>query len=96
MHTGRNMVFQSYNLKVKFRQFLNFKRDNSGQVFSIDLLFALVIITVIMGMSANAMDIAGGKIVDYSAGRSLDRIATRTRRMGGEQQYLSDYARIIY
>lgn len=52
------------------------KIDDQGQVFSIDALFALILITVVIGMSANAADIAGFKISDYSAGKSLDRIAT--------------------
>lgn len=50
--------------------------DNKGQVFTIDALFALIIITIIIGLSANALDIVGFKISDYSAGRSMDRIAT--------------------
>ncbi|HTX61428.1 MAG TPA: hypothetical protein VMC48_03905 [Methanobacterium sp.] len=54
------------------------KKDSVGQIFSIDLLFALVILAVVLGMSANAIDIAGNKISDYSAGRSMDRIATDT------------------
>ena len=49
--------------------------DRRGQVFTIDAMFALVLLTVIIGMSANAMDIAGNKIYDYSTGTFLDRIA---------------------
>jgi len=44
-------------------------------VFSIDLMLALIIITVILGVSADAMDIASSKIEDYSYGNSLERIA---------------------
>lgn len=55
---------------------MNLKTDQNGQVFSIDVLLALILITVVIGMSANAVDMAGFKISDYSAGKSLDRIAT--------------------
>lgn len=51
-------------------------KDNKAQVFSLDVLLALIIITVIVGMSANAVDKVGFKITDYSAGKSLDRITT--------------------
>jgi hypothetical protein len=49
--------------------------DKRGQVFTIDAMFALILLTVIIGMSADAMDIAGNKIYDYSTESSLDRIA---------------------
>lgn len=49
--------------------------DSKGQIFSIDALFALIIITIIVGMSANAMDSTVFKISDQAAGKSLDRIA---------------------
>lgn len=45
-----------------------------GMVFSMDLMLALVIITVLLGVSADAMDIAGWKIQDYSYANSLERI----------------------
>ncbi len=38
-------------------------------------MFALILLTVIIGISADAMDIAGNKIYDYSTENSLDRIA---------------------
>lgn len=63
-------MFKSFR-KLKF-----ITKDDKGQIFSIDALFALVIITVVIGMSANAMDITVFKISDYQTGRSLDRIAT--------------------
>lgn len=48
--------------------------DGVGLVFSIDLMLALIIITVLLGVSANAMDIIGGKIQEYSYTNSLERI----------------------
>jgi hypothetical protein len=76
MLTGKNMVFHSYKLFKFLKNIKRLKNNSEGQVFNIDLLFALIIITIIMGMSANALDIAGNRISDYSAGISLDRIAT--------------------
>lgn len=75
------MVWQSYKFQriksnfshIKLKDFL---RENKGQVFTIDALFALILITIVIGMSANALDIVSFKISDYSAGKSLDRIAT--------------------
>lgn len=43
-----------------------------------DLLFALIIITIAIGLSADALDAVNFKISDYAAGKSLDRIATDT------------------
>ncbi len=54
------------------------KLDNLGQVFTIDIMFALLLITVFIGVSANAMDIAGNKILEYSTEQSLQRIAGDT------------------
>lgn len=51
-------------------------KDKGAQIFSIDALMAIILITIVIGMSADAVDIAGFKITDYSAGKSLDRIAT--------------------
>jgi len=55
--------------------------DHSGQVFTIDAMFALLLITVIIGLSANSMDIAGNKACDYSTEQSMDRIAGDTADM---------------
>ncbi|MCE5214010.1 MAG: hypothetical protein LLF83_04745 [Methanobacterium sp.] len=52
-----------------------FFKDINGMIFSIDVMMALILITIIIGMSANALDIVNFKITDYSAGKSLDRIA---------------------
>lgn len=49
--------------------------DNFGQIFTIDALFALLLITVLIGVSANSMDIAGDKIIEYSTEQSFQRIA---------------------
>ncbi len=45
-------------------------------VFSIDLLLSLIVITVIIGVSANTMDIIGSKMQDYSYANNLERITT--------------------
>jgi hypothetical protein len=52
-----------------------FTGSTYGMVFSIDLMLALIIITVILGVSADAMDIVSSKMEDYSYGNSLERIA---------------------
>jgi hypothetical protein len=51
-------------------------QDNGGQVFSLDSMFALIIITVILGLSANAMDLVNFQIDDYSSEKFLERITT--------------------
>ena len=76
MLTGKNMVYLWYKFFKSSNNLNYFVKNNQGQVFSIDLLFALIIITVVIGMSANAVDEVGFKISDYSAGKSLDRIVT--------------------
>ncbi|MBP2045869.1 hypothetical protein [Methanobacterium aggregans] len=48
--------------------------DKRGQAFSMDLLLALVVITVLIGVSADAMDIVSYKIQDYSFEHSMQRI----------------------
>ena len=50
-----------------------YTRSAHGMVFSIDLMLALIIITVVLGVSADAMDIVGSKMEDYSYGNSLER-----------------------
>ncbi len=52
------------------------KDDKRGQAFSLDLMLSIVIITIIMGMSADAMDIASYKATEYSARFSLERVTT--------------------
>ncbi|MDD3984807.1 MAG: hypothetical protein PHY59_02715 [Methanobacterium sp.] len=49
--------------------------DGRGQVFTIDVMLALILLTVIIGISADAMNIAGNKLYDYSTETSLNRIA---------------------
>lgn len=51
-----------------------FNEDKQGMIFSMDLMLALVIITVILGVSADALDIVGSKMEDYAYGNSLERI----------------------
>lgn len=71
------MAFQSYKTQdIRLNSHLKFLKEDKGQVFSMDVLFALIIITMVIGMSADALDIVSFKISDYSAGKSLDRIAT--------------------
>jgi len=49
--------------------------DARGQAFTIDVMLALILLTVIIGISADAMDITGNKLYDYSTETSLSRIA---------------------
>lgn len=56
-------------------------KDKQAMVFSIDLMLALVIITVVLGLSADAMDITGSKMEDYACGNSLERIAKASADM---------------
>jgi hypothetical protein len=61
-----------------FKDIKNIKKlfkDKKGMVFSIDVMMALILVAITIGMSANALDIVNFKITDYSAGKSLDRIA---------------------
>ncbi|MEL7670509.1 hypothetical protein [Methanobacterium sp.] len=54
----------------------DFKKDNKAQIFSLDVLLALIVITVILGISADAMDMVSYKAQDYSSRLSLDGITT--------------------
>jgi len=47
-----------------------------GQVLSMDLLLALVVFTVLLGVSANAMDMVSSKMDEASYIHSLERIVT--------------------
>lgn len=55
-----------------------FREDEKGQAFTIDVMVAFIIIVVIMGVSADAMDLVSYKAQDYSSRFSLDRITTNT------------------
>ncbi len=48
--------------------------DYNGQVFTLDIMLAIVIIVIILGMSANAMDIASYKTSGYISRFSLERV----------------------
>jgi len=48
--------------------------NNAGQVFTIDALLALIIITLIIGLSANAMNITSNKLHNYAFDQSQQRI----------------------
>lgn len=52
----------------------NFIDEQTGQAFTMDLLLALVIITMILGISADAIDIASHKVSSYSERFSLERV----------------------
>jgi hypothetical protein len=52
--------------------------DSSGQIFTIDALLALLLITILIGISANTMGIVGDKILEYSSEQSIQRIAGDT------------------
>lgn len=52
----------------------DFISDTTGQAFTLDIMLAIVIITTITGISADAMDIASYKAGDYSARFSLERV----------------------
>ncbi|MBM4241450.1 MAG: hypothetical protein FJ150_07320 [Euryarchaeota archaeon] len=53
-----------------------FVDDEIALAFSTDAMLAIVIITVILGISADAMDIASYRLQDYSSRFSLERITT--------------------
>jgi len=58
---------------MKFKKLIS---CGDGQVFSIDMMFAFIIITVIIGVSANAMDLVSYRMQDYSSRFSLERVTT--------------------
>jgi hypothetical protein len=62
-----------------------FTEEREGMVFSIDLMLALIILTVLLGFSADAMDIIGWKMEDYSYTNSLERIT-----MGGADMLIKE------
>jgi hypothetical protein len=51
-------------------------KDSWGQAFSLDVMLALIIVTVLLGVSANAMDMVSYKAQDYSLRFSLERVTT--------------------
>jgi len=53
----------------------SFSDECKGQILSLDLMLGFVIITVIIGISADAMDIASYKMQDYSSRASLEKLA---------------------
>lgn len=53
-----------------------FINDNHGQAFTLDIILALVILTIILGISADALDMASYKASSYSERFSLERITT--------------------
>jgi len=59
----------------------SFTEEIKGMVFSVDLMLALIIITVILGISADAMDIASSKMEEYSHASSMERITCESADM---------------
>ncbi len=53
----------------------SFNEEYDGQALSLDLMLGFVLLTVIIGISADAMDIASYKMQDYSYRTTLDRLA---------------------
>lgn len=53
-----------------------FKKEEKAQIFSLDVLLALIVLTVILGISADAMDTVSYKSQDYASRLSLERTAT--------------------
>lgn len=59
-----------------FDIFAGLRREISGMAFSMDLMLALVIITVILGVSADAMDIVTSKMEDYAHTSNIERVGS--------------------
>lgn len=57
---------------------ISFREDEGGQAFTIDVMVAFIVIVVIMGVSADAMDLVSYKAQDYSSRFSLERTTTDT------------------
>jgi len=49
--------------------------NNRGQVFTLDMLFALILIALVVGCSGQAFELATKKTGDYSTRYSLERVA---------------------
>lgn len=48
--------------------------DDSGIVFTIDAMLAMILIVVLIGYSADAMDVTGNKLHDYVSEQSFQRV----------------------
>ena len=59
----------------------NFQDKEAGQVLSMDLLLALVVFAVFLGVSANNMDLISSKMDETSYVHSLQRIATENANL---------------
>lgn len=71
MDTAKNMVLK-----------MNFELSNDkGQVFTLDIMLALVLIAIIMGVSADTIDMASYKISGYTSRFSLERITNNAADM---------------
>ncbi|KZX17615.1 hypothetical protein [Methanobrevibacter filiformis] len=54
------------------------KEDNKGNLFTIDMLIAIVFLVLIVGITANIMDQTNEKINDHVARGSIEKIAIET------------------
>jgi len=52
-----------------------FINESYGQILSLDLMLGFVLLTVIIGISADAMDIASYKMQDYSSRASIEKLS---------------------
>lgn len=52
--------------------------DDSGIIFSVDAMLAMILIVVLIGYSADAMDITGNKLHDYASEQSYQRVIGST------------------
>ena len=79
---------------------ISFKKDNKAQIFSLDVMIALIIITVILGISADAMDIVSYRAQDYSSRLSLEKTTTDAADMitksPGSPDKWEDYGFSVY
>lgn len=64
------IILKKSFFKYKFK---NIWINSEGFVFSTDLLLSLIIITVIIGISADAMDFGNALVGDYSSRAALER-----------------------
>jgi hypothetical protein len=63
------------NLSIDLKFYLGWiNLDQHGQIFTLEALLSLVLVIVIIGISANAMDISSNKIHEYTFEQSYQRI----------------------
>lgn len=52
-----------------------------GMIFSMDLMLALILVTVMIGVSADSMDLVGSKMQDCTYAKSMERVTTSAADM---------------